>query len=65
MNIKIISDEEIALMEIKENLKKHDAYLKDTDWYYIRKIERNIDVPNEIVVLRNEAIKYIQEHELG
>lgn len=36
------------------------AYLASTDWYVIRKIERNIEIPADIVALRLAAVNAIQ-----
>ena len=50
-----------TLEELKENkinlLKSATKrYLADTDWYYIRKLQRNVDVPSEIETERNNFI---------
>ena len=50
-----------TLEELKENkinlLKSAtNRYLADTDWYYIRKLQRDIDVPSEIETERNNFI---------
>lgn len=41
-----------------ENSKKLEAalYLNSTDWYIIRKLERDIDIPENITLKRLEAI---------
>jgi transcription initiation factor IIF auxiliary subunit len=50
-----------TLEELKENkinlLKSATKrYLADTDWYYIRKLQRDVDVPSEIETERNNFI---------
>ncbi len=50
-----------TLEELKENkislLKSAtNRYLADTDWYYIRKLQRDINVPSEIETERNNFI---------
>lgn len=47
----------------RKDLKTSHEYLNDTDWYYIRKLERNIDVPADVVTKRAESIKFIQDNE--
>ncbi len=44
-------DEHIKSVEIQEALK----YLKNTDWYVIRKIEMGTEIPLDISVPRGEA----------
>jgi len=50
-----------TLEELKENKKNRLKFnvknkLRETDWYYIRKLQRNIDVPAEIEVERNTLL---------
>lgn len=56
----LLSDYEINLVknEAIEQLKK-DCYneLALTDWYFVRKIDIGIDVPNEVIEQRNEIRK--------
>ena len=50
-----------TLEQLKENKKNQLKFniknkLKETDWYYIRKLQRNIDVPAEIETERNTLL---------
>jgi len=50
-----------TLEQLKENKKNQLKFnvknkLKETDWYYIRKLQRNIDVPAEIEAERNTLL---------
>jgi hypothetical protein len=57
--------EDIALKEaseIKGKVYESKRYLKNTDFYYIRKLERGIDVPYDVIDKRAEALKYIQDN---
>lgn len=56
-NIVKLSNEEI---ENINEIELANQYLKDTDWYIIRKIERGIDVPLEISNKRLELINLLQ-----
>ena len=52
------------LNEVKliEDLKTSQEYLNETDWYYIRKLERSVEVPAGVVSKRALAIKLIQDN---
>ena len=52
------------LNEVKliEDLKTSQEYLNETDWYYIRKLERSVEVPADVVSKRALAIKLIQDN---
>tara|TARA_R100000742_G_C4255432_1_gene73383 strand:- start:543 stop:1004 length:462 start_codon:yes stop_codon:yes gene_type:complete len=50
-----------TLDQLKENKKNQLKFninnkLKETDWYYIRKLQRNIDIPAEIEAERNTTL---------
>ena len=50
-----------TLDQLKENKKNQLKFninnkLKETDWYYIRKLQRNIDIPAEIEAERNTML---------
>ena len=47
----------------RKDLKASYQYLNDTDWYYIRKLERNVEVPADVVTKRAESIQFIQDNE--
>lgn len=55
-----IDDQPKRQAEIKR-IARNEAqwYLNSTDWYIIRKFERNIDVPEEVSTLRLQAIQYL------
>lgn len=57
------------LKEIKINLLKEQTNIKlqKSDWYYIRKVDRNIDVPNEIQQERDLILSdhTLQEQEIN
>lgn len=49
---------EETLSELKSDKIKHlnrmiHSLLKETDWYVVRKLEKNIDIPAEIISLRD------------
>ena len=53
-------------LEKKEKLLQQDQidsqkYLDSTDWYIIRKLEREIEIPNDVKNKRAQAIKKINE----
>tara|TARA_Y100000004_G_C8905320_1_gene408398 strand:+ start:582 stop:1046 length:465 start_codon:yes stop_codon:yes gene_type:complete len=57
-----------TLAELKENkikyLQEHtNSLLLTTDWYYIRKLDRNIDVPQEIEDARAIILNNHNDHE--
>jgi hypothetical protein len=57
-----------SLAELKENkinyLQEHtNSLLLATDWYYIRKLDRNIDVPQEIEDQRAIILNNHNDHE--
>ncbi len=56
--------EQALLNEVKliEDLKTSQEYLNETDWYYIRKLERSVEVPADVVSKRALAIKLIQDN---
>jgi len=47
-------------IQTKQRIKESKAYLKDTDWYYARKLETNEDVPVAVVTKRTEARNYLR-----
>tara|TARA_A100001011_G_C14257443_1_gene820708 strand:- start:994 stop:1449 length:456 start_codon:yes stop_codon:yes gene_type:complete len=51
---------EMKLNELNYNTK---SKLKNTDWYYIRKLDRNIDVPQEVEDSRTTILNNHNEHE--
>ena len=57
-----------TLAELKENkindLNNNTQYkLQETDWYYIRKLDRNIDVPQEVEDERAIILNNHNDHE--
>lgn len=48
------------LHAIEQNVEKNKLYLKNTDWYYARKLEINEDVPVDVVNKRTEARNYLR-----
>jgi hypothetical protein len=57
-NISIIKSELLDFLKINT----HDE-LSKTDYYIIRKMERNIEIPNNITEERKNIIKYNNEYE--
>jgi hypothetical protein len=59
----IAPDAESTLEEIieyySEKLERKIKRLADTDYHVLKKIELNIDIPNEILILRNELRRTI------
>jgi hypothetical protein len=56
--------EQALLNEVqkRKDLKTSQEYLNETDWYYIRKLERNVEVPADVVTKRAESVKFIQDN---
>lgn len=57
-----------TLVELKENkindLNNNTQYkLQETDWYYIRKLDRNIDVPQQVEDKRAIILNNHNDHE--
>ena len=57
-----------TLAELKENKINHlqeytNSLLLSTDWYYIRKLDRNIDVPQEVEDQRAIILNNHNDHE--
>ncbi len=46
---------ELADMKRAQDIAEAKVYLNSTDWYYVRKIEENIDVPIDVVNKRKVA----------
>ena len=55
-----IDMERIALEKAKR-IKEYQEYLDTTDWYVIRLMERNVNIPEDVLLLRNEAVVKINE----
>lgn len=65
-DVKTLSSEEIQAIEFVKKIKSrisecHD-YLKNTDWYYARKLETEEAVPDDVIKKRLEARIFIREH---
>lgn len=52
----------IFLNNIENDIEKSKKYLKDTDWYYARKLETGEDVPQDIVTKRIEVRESIRDN---
>jgi hypothetical protein len=48
-------DDENTLKQIQDNADQAQALLSVTDWYIIRKLEKSIDIPQEILDARDNA----------
>ena len=59
-NTKIIKEEDNISLDIQRNINIKLKLLEDTDWYYIRKLETNEDVPVDVVNKRTEARNYLR-----
>ena len=44
---------------VEKQKEEYQKYLDDTDWYVIRKMERNIDIPSDVSTARLEAINFL------
>jgi len=44
-----------AEVELKKSQFEAKKYLADTDWYIIRKVDSGVDVPNDVVLKRQQA----------
>ena len=57
------TQENIDAFFLQQLIERHKKYLLSTDWYYIRKIERNEEIPLDIIEKRQNAIDFIRENE--
>tara|TARA_R100001463_G_scaffold65177_1_gene118344 strand:+ start:509 stop:967 length:459 start_codon:yes stop_codon:yes gene_type:complete len=55
--------EELKEMQINDLKKKLNLKLQETDWYILRKAERNIDIPLEITAERNNLFAELETKE--
>jgi len=55
--------EELKEMQINDLKKKLNLKLEETDWYILRKSERNIDIPSEITTERNNLFVELETKE--
>jgi len=55
--------EELKEMQINDLKKKLNLKLEETDWYILRKAERNIDIPSEITTERNNLFVELETKE--
>lgn len=56
----IIPQSEVTKMELDRQIAEALAYLRETDWYYARKMETGEDIPSEIVNLRIEKRNFLK-----
>ena len=49
-----------AAEKLQDDIKEAQAYLNSTDWYYIRKIEEDIAVPEDVITARATAKELIR-----
>jgi hypothetical protein len=54
-------DAEVAKVEQHRINQEARKYLKDTDWYVIRKQETGKEIPSDILTAREEARKRIKD----
>lgn len=52
--------EEKVYQQEQEDIKNASHYLKDTDWYYARKMETGEEVPADVVANRIVAREYLR-----
>jgi hypothetical protein len=55
--------EELKEMQINDLKKRLNLKLAETDWYILRKAERNIDIPSEITTERNNLFAELETKE--
>lgn len=55
--------EDLAAQELVRKLAEAHAYLYQTDWYVIRKLERDIDIPFDVSTKRLESVEFINANE--
>tara|TARA_B100001059_G_scaffold215575_1_gene233190 strand:+ start:308 stop:766 length:459 start_codon:yes stop_codon:yes gene_type:complete len=55
--------EELKEMQINDLKRKLNLKLEETDWYILRKAERNIDIPLEITAERNNLFAELETKE--
>jgi hypothetical protein len=56
--------EQLKEHHIRQTKEIANAYLSPTDWYIVRKFERNIDVPANITIYRAGVIVVSEEREV-
>lgn len=56
----IFSEPDVLKSETSRNVAEAYKYLRETDFYYVRKMEINEDVPDEVVSKRVAARKLIR-----
>ena len=60
----LYTKEEIdKINDISVQIVNYSLYLKDTDWYYARKMETGEEVPVEVVAKRQKAREFIRNNE--
>lgn len=57
-----ISEEELNSALTKRQIEDHLKFLAETDWYVSRKAETGVDIPEEVLVKRQEARNFISEN---
>jgi hypothetical protein len=55
--------EDLKTLHIQQTKETANTLLVPTDWYIVRKFERNIDVPENIVSYRSDVISVAEERE--
>jgi len=60
---RIPTEEEIAQQELVAKIAEFKAYLQSTDFYYIRRIEIEEDIPTDVVSKRIEAREFIRANQ--
>jgi len=56
----VVDDIANAAEKLQDDIKEAQAYLNSTDWYYIRKIEEDIAVPEDVITARATAKELIR-----
>jgi hypothetical protein len=59
----VVDDDANAIGKLKDDIINARKYLNNTDWYIIRKLEEDIDIPEEVVKLRSESKELIRSLE--
>lgn len=56
----LISDEELARIELERKINDAKQYLSSTDWYFSRLAETGEAVPSEVLARRGEARDFLR-----
>ena len=59
-NVKVIKEEDNISLDVQRAIKLNFKILKNTDWYYIRRLDTNEEIPPDVVTQRKEAREFLK-----